>query len=129
MRISAKMIKNYVNVNAFEYSNQWSIRAGDPNTLYFQLVDLDRDGMRHIPTPAPIGVSVIFPSIDTAQVITSVASQPDALDTSVFKIDLSASQIPNSGNVRFEFTEGTTIRRFNILNGIAVEFPMNDGSC
>jgi hypothetical protein len=42
MRLSAKPIVNYTDINHFSYVNQWIVSAGDPNVLYFQLVDLDQ---------------------------------------------------------------------------------------
>ena len=129
MRLSAKTIKSFANINDFDYSNEWIIRANEPNTLYFQLVDLDHDGQRYMPTGSPYGVAVTFPSIDSTQVITVNAVQADALDRSLWKIDLSSLQTPNSGNVQFSVFEGSAVRRFSLLNGISVEYPQNEGSC
>jgi hypothetical protein len=42
MRLSARAIINFSSVNVFSYINQWIVRAGDPNTLYFQLIDIDQ---------------------------------------------------------------------------------------
>ena len=33
MRLSARVILNYANVNNFSYGNQWIVRSGDPNTV------------------------------------------------------------------------------------------------
>ena len=133
MRLSANLIVSYANVNQFSYENQWQIRAGEPNTLYFQLVDLDQNKLRYLPgiggSNQPYGVSVKFPSIDDAQVINATAVQADVADNSVWKVSLSASQTPKSGNVIFTVTEGSASRSFKMLNGLLVEFPGNDGSC
>jgi hypothetical protein len=32
----------------FSYGNQWTVRQGDPNTLYFQIVDLDQSSLANI---------------------------------------------------------------------------------
>ena len=42
MRLSARAIVNYANINNFSYANQWIVNAGDPLTLYFQIIDLDQ---------------------------------------------------------------------------------------
>jgi hypothetical protein len=128
MRLSAKIIKNYVNVNSFDYDSQWNVRAGEANQLYFQLVDLDNDGLRYMPAGTPVGVSVTFPNLDTSLVVTAIATKPSALDPSIWMVSLSSTQVPSTGNVKFEFTEATTIRRFSVLQGISVELLI-DGGC
>lgn len=154
MRLSAKPIKSFGNINYFSYGNQWYVRAGDPNTLYFQLIDIDQavsgngqgmgvfSGISPVGTSAgqrylvgvgtdnqPFSVSVIFMSIDDSGSITIPAVQADPNDSSIWKITIPSSQIPGGGNVQFAITEGSSIRRFSVLNMLAVEFPENDGSC
>lgn len=132
MRISAKAIVNFANINQLNFGNQWTIRAGDPNTLYFQIVDLDQNGLRYMVGSGvqnqPASVVVTFPSIDDTQVINSTAIQ-ETDDKSIFKVVLGPNQIPNSGSVRFMVQEGSTVRRFSVLNLISVEHPENEGSC
>lgn len=128
MRLSAKLIKNWCDVNMFAYANEWIIRANEPNTLYFQLVDLDQNGLRYMPA-IPTLVYVKFLSIDSADVIMAPASLADPLDTSIWKISLGASQIPKGGNVVFQVSENGVIRTFSVLQALQVEFPGNDGSC
>jgi hypothetical protein len=43
VRLSANLIVNFANINQFAFTNQWQIRAAEPNTLYFQIVDLDQN--------------------------------------------------------------------------------------
>lgn len=137
-RLSAKPILNYANINNFDFGNQWTIRAGDPNSLYFQLVDLDktdtaRNPLRYIAgvgvSNQPVVVTVTFPSIDDATQIQVTATQPDANDGSVWKVDLTPAQIPGSGAVQFAISEGGIIRRFGVLAMMSVEYPDSDGSC
>ncbi len=131
MRLSAKLIQNYSNINSFGYTNQWVIRAGEPNTLYFQLVDLEQNALRHIAgvggSNQPYSVSVTFPSIDDAKVITATAVQADATDASVWKVSLGSNQTPGSGQVVFTVVEGSATRSFGVLQAIQVEYPGNDG--
>ena len=156
MRLSARPLLNYANVNSFSYGNQWIVRAGDPNTLYFQVVDLDQGPASVIGAPNPVfgfqstptlsgnvglrymvgvgssnqpaGIAVTFPSIDDTQEITANAIQ-DPDDKSIWKVVLGQNQKPNSGIVRFAVTEGSATRRFSALNMISVEYPQDDGSC
>lgn len=156
MRLSARPLLNFVNVNSFSYGNQWIIRAGDPNTLYFQLFDIDQGPASVVGGPNPLfgfqgisvlsgniglrymagigagnqpaGIQVTFPSIDDTQVIIANAIQ-DANDKSIWAVTLGQNQKPNSGNVIFAVQEGNNIRRFNVLNLLSVEYPQNDGSC
>ncbi len=155
MRLSAKPIINWCNVNDYTFGNQWIVRAGDPNTLYFQILDIDKaiagngpgfgqifSGITPVGTTAglryllgisgsnqPYGVMVTFLSIDNSHVITVAAVQADPNDSSIWKVALASNQVPGGGNVQFAIQEGTTIRRFSVLNMIGVEDPTNDGSC
>jgi len=133
MRISAKAIVNYANINSYQAGNQWQIRAGELNALYFQLVDLDQANLRYLAgigsQNQPYTLTVTFPSIDDTQVIQATAVQVDANDSSIWKVSLSSVQTPASGNVQFAVTEGSNTRRFSVLNMLSVEFPQNDGSC
>ena len=137
MRLSAKPIVNYANINNMDFGNQWIIRAGDPNRLYFQLVDLDKVDnsackipQRYIPiaTTPPVVMQVTFPSLDDATQIVATAVQ-STQDNSVFYVDLSPSQIPGSGAVQFALTVDGATRRFGVTGMMSVEYPDNDGSC
>lgn len=132
MRLSCKAITNYANINQFDYSNQWSIRAGDPNTLYFQLIDLDQAGLRYMAgvggSNQPTSLLVTFPSIDDSAVI-SVSATQESDDKSIWKVVLGTNQTPGSGNVVFAVTEGSNVRKFSALNFITVEYVGEDGMC
>lgn len=133
MRLSAELIVNFANINQFSHQEQWMIRAGEANTLYFQLVDLDQEGLRYLAgigvSNQPYGVQVKFPSIDDAQEINAIAVQADSNDSSVWKVSLSASQTPMSGNVIVTVFEGSNTKTFKLMNGLSVEHPGSDGSC
>lgn len=129
MLLSAKIIKNYNNINNFFYGNEWIIRAGEANVLYFQLVDLNQDKLRYIPAVGAT-MSVKFPSIDDSAVLNITATMvASSDDRSIWSVSLASNQVPASGNVVFTLTEGGNSRKFHIINGIAVEYPGNDGSC
>lgn len=154
MRLSAKPIINWGNVNNYSFGNQWIVRAGDPNTLYFQVLDIDQaingngqgfgvfSGISAVGTTAglryllgvgsqnqPYGITVTFPSIDNSKTIVATAVQADANDSSIWKVSLSSLQSPGGGNVQFAIQEGSTTRRFSVMNMIAVDDPNGDGSC
>lgn len=128
MRLSAQTIKNFQGINSFQKSSEWTIRLDEPNTLYFQLVDLDQDGLRYIPTGSTPSVQVVFPAVNPTNVVTKVATQVSALDGSLWKVDLLDTESPSSGNVQFVLTEGGVSRRFVVLQGLVVEM-FNQGGC
>lgn len=154
MRLSAKPIITWCNVNDYVFGNQWIIRSGDPNTLYFQVLDIDQaiggvnqgllvfSGITPVGTVAglryllgigssnqPYGITVTFPSLDSRKTIQVAAVQADANDSSIWKVSLASIQIPQSGNVQFAVQEGSTIRRFSVTNMLSVEDPLDNGSC
>lgn len=130
MRLSARPLINYNNVNSFDYANQWMIRAGEPNTLYFQLVDLDHvEGtvaLRYVAGVGspnqPASMAVLFPSIDDMMKIQATATQ-DPNDGSIWSVSLSSTQVPKSGNVIFQLVQGAVTRNFPVLNMMNVEYP------
>jgi hypothetical protein len=133
MRLSCSFVVNYANVNQFSYQDQWKMRAGDPVMLYFQLIDLDQNGLRYLSgigsTNQPYSVIVTISSIDQSKVLQFTAIQADPNDSSLWKIVVAPTQIPSSGNVVFAVIQGNNRNTFKKMNGIAVELPGNDGSC
>lgn len=144
MRLSSKPIITFGTINIFQYGNQWTVRSGDPATLYFQLVDLDQAvpiqsntffsglsnvgnlyGLRYLAglgvSNQPYSLTVTFPSVDDTKVITVAAVQADANDSSIWKVTLLPNQLPASGNVQFTLTEGTNVHRWFVVNLLAVE--------
>lgn len=138
MRLSAIPIINWNNINNFCTANQWTIRNGEQNTLYFQLVDLDQSPCCKNGCPSryvagvgvpnqPASIIVTFPSIDCTQAIQITATQ-DTSDGSIWSVNLSSSQNPFGGSVQFSLTQGTTVRSFSVLNMLGVEYPNCEGS-
>jgi len=132
MRLSALPIINYQGVNSFCTGNQWTIRSGDPNTLYFQLIDLDAScggncgcPQRYIPAAGSILV-VTFPSIDCMSTIQITATQ-NAMDGSIWSIPITAAQRPAGGAVKFSLTSAPNTWNFSVINLLCVE-PINGGS-
>lgn len=130
MRLSSKPIINWCNVNDWNIANQWSIRAGDPNTLYFQIVDLDQNGLRYIAgvgaSNQPASMQVTFSSIDSTNVIQKTAIQ-DPNDGSIWSFNFIPADIPHGGAVQFQLTQGSTVRTWVVINMLCVEYPTNVG--
>ena len=127
MRPSIKFIKNFANVNQFNYADEWQVRQGDVATLYFQLVDLDQDSLRIIPTAGgSLSVSVTFPSPNTPLV--KVASQ-NSQDGSIWSVPLLATDLVYTGVVQIKYTQSNgNVYNFNIDQGLQVEL-LSIGDC
>lgn len=127
MKLSAKFLKNVSNINTFQYVNQWDISEGSANRLYFQIIDKLKDSLRFITQATTYSVSVTFLSIDSSSEITKVATQPFADDKSIWYIDLSASEVPNSGAVKFSITQDSVESKFKVEQAIVVDLLENGG--
>lgn len=128
MRLSAKPLKNFQNINSFDFGSEWTIRVDEANTLYLQLVDLDQEGLRYIPTTPGATLQVIFPAVSSANIITKTATQVSALDGSLWSVSLLETEKPSSGNVQFVLVENGVTRRFVLQQGLVVEM-FNQGGC
>jgi hypothetical protein len=157
-RLTSVPIINFSNINDFQTSSQWTIRATDPQTLYFQLFDLNNQNtaspasyfplnggffnaaiqtapQRYIAgvgmVNQPVVMFVTFPSLNMGATLTFTATQ-DPNDGSVFSINLpgytNVGVAPSSGNVIFSLTQGISTWTWVVPNMIAVEMT-NQGSC
>lgn len=127
MRLTSKIIKNYVNLNAWEYSDMAYVREGEANTVYFQLVDLDR-GIRYLSPESTLSINVVFPSIRSDRVFTVAATQVSPDDKSIWKVFLTPTQLPASGPMKFEFTENAAVKKWVVYHTLSVEL-LAAGSC
>ena len=154
-RLTSVPIINFSNINDFQETSQWIIRASDPQTLYFQLFDLANVNtspyaplnsgffnaaiatipQRYIAgvgmSNQPVVMTVTFPSLDAGNAFTFTATQ-DPNDGSVFSITMpgyaNLAYAPSSGNVIFSLTQGTTTWTWTVVNMLAVEMT-NQGCC
>lgn len=154
-RLTSQPIINFSNINDFQTASEWTIRATDPQTLYFELFDLNN--VDYVPYSAPwnggfFGINqsvpqryiagvgsanqpvvmvVTFPSLNAGGTLSFTATQ-DPDDGSVFSINLpgysNIGSAPSSGNVMFSLTQGTNVMTWVVTNMIAVEMT-NQGSC
>jgi hypothetical protein len=130
MRLSALPITSFNGINSFCTGNQWIIRSGDPNTLYFQLIDLDQTcgcscPSRYIAAPGST-MLVTFPSIDCGNTIQITATQ-NTMDGSIWSIPITPIQRPFGGAVKFSLTSGSSTWNFSVINMLCVEY-FNNGS-
>jgi hypothetical protein len=156
MRLTSEAIINFSTINDFQTASQWTIRATDPNTLYYQLFDLDNTTnvspysplnsgffnaaittlpQRYIAgvgtSNQPFSMTVTFPSLDPNNTLTFTAT-PNPYDGSVWSITLpgytNTAMAPASGNVMFSLTQGLNTVTWTVVNMVAVEFT-NQGCC
>ena len=125
MKLNIKTIKNFANINQYDYASEWGIRQEDSTTLYFQLVDSDQENLRYLPTDASYSVSVTFPA--STPVIKS-ATQASALDRSIWSVLINSTDKINTGNFQVTVTEGANVKKFSVLQAIVVE-SLNSGGC
>lgn len=142
MRLNARILKNVVDINHWQHSNQAHISEGQANEIYIQLIDLDwstksspeqssafpQYPIRYISDATVLEVKATFLDIDDDQEFEITASQPFTDDKSIFKFDLTNEQIPNSGNLLITVTEDGTDKSIVIQNGLAVDL-LNRGGC
>lgn len=140
MKLNAKILKNVDNVNSWKYAAQSSIQEGQANSVYLQLVDLDKipgndkstvlpeNPMRYISQATTLTVEATFSSIDDSGDIVVIGTQPFADDKSIWKISLSDTQLPKSGNFKLKVTEDGIDKQMLIKNSIVVDL-LNIGGC
>jgi hypothetical protein len=129
-RLSARPLLNWQNVNSFKYGNQWTISAGNPDTLYFQVTDLDQCGLRYLAgigtSNMPVQMQVGFASIDCNQAFTLIAQQ-DPNDGSIWSVSIPSTNTPQTGNVNFRLFEGNSWKTFAVIQMLVVGYPENNG--
>ncbi len=132
MLLGAVMLKAVQNVNSYQRSSQATIRQGNPATVFFQLVDLDQTDsfgqpLRYIPASGS-SVTVTLNSINSANVINRLASQPYSDDRSIFAVALVAADRPSSGNFDITLLESGSTFTTSVANGLIV-WTTNQGMC
>ena len=157
-RLTSVPIINFSTINDFQTAGQWTIRASDPQTLYYQLFDLDNQNTSSPAAYAPLNggffnaaiatapqrymagvgssnqpftMTVTFPSLSLGSAFTFTAT-PDPNDSSVWSFSIPGYAIsayaPASGNVTFTLTQGIVTWTWTTTNMLAVEMT-NSGSC
>ena len=114
MLLSARILRDCVNVNSFEYADSAQFTKGDEVDVYIQLIDASLDtssenflppGRRYMPATGAT-LQVVIENIDDAKKITRNATQPFT-DPSIWKISFfSTDAIEGTSNLRLTLTEG-----------------------
>ena len=146
MYLSIKPLDNVVSVNSWNYSSYMYAYEGQPNTLYFQLVRLDKNlntiPMRYLSQAAALTVKMTFPAIkvsvpsipdininvDITNQFTVQATQCFLDDKSIWKIALTSAQLPSSGAVQVAIIEDGIESDFVVKNAVSTE-RLKIGSC
>jgi hypothetical protein len=83
MRLGFEILKNVQNVNSFDEPESYTLYTGNPDTLYFRLVNLDQKEeckyLRWIPLVGDTA-SVQFKGINCNDNLSKIAAQPFAVD-------------------------------------------------
>lgn len=124
MLLTGRMLNNVSNVNSFCYVMEAAFTEGDPQDVYFQLLDGSKGeapGMRYMP-PATTTLSVSINHIDSAKAITRSATQPyPTSDPSIWKITfLSTDTLKGTFDIRLTLTEPTRTIRGVIRHGLSI---------
>ena len=132
MRLSCKPLKNVDSVNAWEYTEVWTIGqngdVGQAASLYAQIIDLDRDDIRFMPQGTVVTFKATFPNLDSAFQFDVTGSQPFADDKSIWKFDILQTQLPSGGAVFFELTIDGVVKAWSVSNFLDIDL-VNAGAC
>lgn len=132
MILSARFLDGVADVNNFNTRQLLELMAGEPVTIYLQLVDATKDtisqgfplsGRRYMPATGAV-LSVIVDNIDDAKKYTKICSQPfPTTDPSIWSFSLLATDFlgPATQNLRLVLTEGAVTRRGMVKNAFRVE--------
>lgn len=129
MLLSARILTSVGNVNSFEYAQQFQLSEGDSTDVYFQLIDASLDsaqagfvpsGRRYM-SAAGATLSVVLDSLLDSKKITKVATQPFALDPSIWKFSISSTDnISGTVGLRLTLTEGAKVTKGWVQGAIGV---------
>jgi hypothetical protein len=135
MLLSARPLINVANVNTWSFADQIAFTQGDQVTIYFQLIDVLKDtsvqgfkpaGRRYIPASGAT-LSVTIPNIDTSKILTKVATNPYANDTSIWSFTiLPTDPVVGTITLKLALTEGGVIT-YGVVN-TALSIVPQDGS-
>ena len=97
MLLGARILSGFSSVNSWQETRQQAdVTASQSEDVYLQLVDLSQDpgaalpGRRYCPGAAAT-LAVTLPHMDTTRVVTRSCTRVSSLDTSIWKLQLLAS--------------------------------------
>ena len=112
---------------AFDKVDEAHVSEGQSNTVYFQIINESKH-IRYMTQASSYSVFAIFPNINSAEELEIAAIQPFIDDKSIWKVELSADQIPSSGSFIVKMIEDGVERKFKAVQSIVVEL-LSDGGC
>lgn len=140
MRLSGKILKNVTSINRWEYASQSIVAEGQSNTVFVQLVDLEHSfkqekseafpefPIRYISSATVMSAEAFFSALVDDEQITITGTQAFADDKSIWKFELSDSQVPKSGSLKITITEDGISKTFIIQQAISTEV-LGIGGC
>jgi hypothetical protein len=130
--LSARVLEAFASVNVFQYARAAQASAGSDFVLTLQLDDAsvllptDRwypSGLRYCP-PATSLLQVDVVSVDSSYSLTKFATQPSALDASIWQVTFGPADFPNGGtfSLRLRLTEpGPVLKTGFVSQALRVE--------
>ncbi len=120
MLLSCRVLKNVQGVNSFEYADAAEFTEGDAPSIYVQLVDAGKAQQRYMPASGA-ALQVTFDHVDDARKIVRAATQPYALDPSIWRIDtLVTDKLRGTIPLRLKLTEGAVITYGSLAAAVLV---------
>lgn len=127
MLLSARLLNNVFNVNAFDVALETSFTEGDQLTIYLQLTDLLKDpeakpfsGRRYVPANGAT-LQVVIKSVDTAKTLTKIATNPFPGDTSIWSFPvLPTDGLKGSWSIQLVLTESGIVTRGRVEDALLV---------
>ena len=123
------MLDSVGSVNDFDYVDQVQFTEGDAIDVYFQLIDSSKDkvlqqfkpaGRRLMPA-AGATLQVTLDNLDDDKKLVRSATQPFALDPSIWKLSILATDaVRGTVNLLLQLTESGKITRGRLDAGLAV---------
>jgi hypothetical protein len=121
MKLCFKLLDSVSSVNDFEETLKLDLVAGNPGTVYFRLINKDKDSeQRYIPASGAT-VAVKFNHIDSNKVISRVAANPFVDDKSIWSIPIQVSDAIATGTMEVTLTEGAVARKLVPLSDLSQE--------
>jgi hypothetical protein len=134
MRLGIQMLNSSSTVNSVLPVNQIQVNPGETSSVYFQLVDLDQKNgncpaSRYMPMTGAT-LSILLTSLNAANNLTKLPTNPFPQDTSVWSFNLSASDtaIMAGINMKATLTEGPNVRIAN-AEAVVIVGPKSQYSC
>lgn len=132
MLLSARLLKNCVNVNSFEPATNIRFTQGDNVQIFLQLIDLEKDrandgyapfGKRYVAASGAV-LNITIPNIVTAPnslVVTKVATQPFAGDQSIWSFQVFPTDgLVGTYSLQLVLVEGAVTTNGRIDNALNV---------